>query len=155
MSRRETGVKARADMISRALLGAALLVLVLLALTTAPWRVAGERGPGAEAASGGAARPGIVDGPTARELVAAGVKVVDVRTPAEFAAGHVPGAVNIPHDQIAARHAELGPPSTPVLLYCRTGRRTAIAAQALRERGFSTIYDLQSYERWTASEPVR
>lgn len=155
MSWRQVCVKARADMISRALLGAALLVLVLLALTTAPWRVAGERAPGAGAATGGAAKPGIVDGPTARELVAAGVKVVDVRTPAEFAAGHVPGASNIPHDQIANRHAELGPPSTPVLLYCRTGRRTAIAAQALRERGFSTIYDLQSYERWTASEPVR
>ncbi|BDG10006.1 rhodanese-like domain-containing protein [Anaeromyxobacter paludicola] len=99
--------------------------------------------------------PGLVDGPTAHRLVASGVKVVDVRTPAEYAAGHVPGALNIPHDQMAARHAEIGPPSTPVLLYCRTGHRTRIAAEALREKGFTTLYDLQAYDRWTASEPKR
>src|SRR5690242_3210064 len=99
--------------------------------------------------------PGQVDGATAHKLVASGVKVVDVRTPAEFEAGHVPGALNIPHDQMAARHAEIGPPSTPVLLYCKSGRRTDIAARALREKGFSTIYDMQSYDRWTASEPKK
>ncbi|HYG69276.1 MAG TPA: rhodanese-like domain-containing protein, partial [Anaeromyxobacteraceae bacterium] len=68
--------------------------------------------------------PGVIDGATARTLVAKGVKVVDVRTPAEFQRGHVPGALNIPHDEMAKRHAELGPPSTPVILYCRSGRRT-------------------------------
>jgi rhodanese-related sulfurtransferase len=99
--------------------------------------------------------PGPVDGATARKLVSAGVKVVDVRTPAEFATGHVPGAINIPHDQMAARHAEVGPPSTPVILYCRSGRRTQVAAAALREKGFDTIYDLQSYDRWVESEPEK
>jgi rhodanese-related sulfurtransferase len=97
--------------------------------------------------------PGIVDAETARRLVAAGVVVVDVRTKAEFDAGHVPGALNVPFDEMAARAAELGPPTTPVLLYCRTGRRTAIATQALRAKGFTRIYDLQSYDRWRASEP--
>jgi rhodanese-related sulfurtransferase len=97
--------------------------------------------------------PGIVDAATARSLVAAGVVVVDVRTKGEFDAGHVPGALNVPFDEIAARAAELGPPSTPVLLYCRTGRRTAIATQALKAKGFTRIYDLQSYDRWRASEP--
>lgn len=132
------------------MLGAALLGL-------APGLVhcAEERGGDAPDTSVAGVTPGVVDGATARKLAAAGVKVVDVRTPAEFAAGHVPGAINIPHDQMGARHAELGPPSTPVLLYCRTGRRTAIAGQALRERGFSGIYDMQSYDRWVASEPKR
>jgi rhodanese-related sulfurtransferase len=97
--------------------------------------------------------PGIVDADTARRLVAAGVTVVDVRTKAEFDAGHVPGALNVPFDEISARAAELGPPSAPVLLYCRTGRRTAIATQALRAKGFTRIYDLQAYDRWRASEP--
>ncbi len=98
--------------------------------------------------------PGIVDGATAHELAADGVKVVDVRTAAEFQAGHVPGAVNIPHDEIAVRHAEIGPPATPVLLYCKSGRRSALAAAALRAKGFELIYDLQAYDRWVASEPA-
>lgn len=99
--------------------------------------------------------PGVVDGPTARKLVASGVKVVDVRTPSEFEAGHVPGALNIPHDQMADRYAEIGPPSTPVLLYCTTGRRTRVAERTLRAKGFSTIYDMESYDRWKQSEPRR
>jgi rhodanese-related sulfurtransferase len=132
-----------------------LATALLLSLAAAP--ALGAQPAAAPRDGGGVAgvAPGLVDGATARKLVARGVKVVDVRTPAEFSAGHVPGAVNIPHDQMASRHAELGPPSTPVLLYCRSGRRTEIAARALRERGFSTIYDLQSYDRWVASEPKR
>lgn len=113
---------------------------------------------GARAAEGGpvgAVPPGVVDGPTAHRLVAGGVKVVDVRTRVEFALGHVPGAINIPYDEMAKRHAEIGAPSTPVLLYCRTGRRSGIAAQTLRDKGFTRIYDLQSYDRWVASEPKR
>jgi len=97
--------------------------------------------------------PGVVDGAAARQLVADGVKVVDVRTPAEFAAGHVPGAVNIPFDQMPARAAELGAPSTPVLVYCRSGRRSGVAAQTLKEKGFTRLWDLQAYDRWVASEP--
>jgi rhodanese-related sulfurtransferase len=96
--------------------------------------------------------PGVVDAETARALVAAGARVVDVRTPAEFAAGHLPGAVNVPYDELPRRHAELGPPSTPVLLYCRTGRRSAIAAETLRKNGFAQLYDLQAYDRWVAAE---
>lgn len=106
------------------------------------------------AAAGLATPPGVVGAGAARRLVAAGVKVVDVRTPAEFAAGHLPGAVNVPYDEVAARAAELGPPSTPLLLYCRTGRRSGIAAQTLAAKGFTTVYDLQSYDLWVASEPA-
>jgi rhodanese-related sulfurtransferase len=102
--------------------------------------------------SAAAAAPTIVDARRARELVAAGVKVVDVRTPAEFEAGHIPGALNIPFEQIERRAAEIGPPSTPVLLYCRSGRRSGIAGEALRQVGFTKQYDLQAYDRWIASE---
>jgi rhodanese-related sulfurtransferase len=123
-------------------LSALALVLSASAALAAPPQKAQDRVP-----------PGIVDGATARALVADGVKVVDVRTPDEFASGHVPGAVNIPYDQISARAAELGPASTPVLLYCRSGRRSGIAAQALGAKGFTRIYDMQAYDRWVASEP--
>ena len=97
--------------------------------------------------------PGVVDGPTARKLVASGVKVVDVRSPEEFAEGHVPGAVNIPHGDIGRRAGEIGPPETPVLLYCGSGHRSGLATQTLRGKGFTTIYDMKAYQRWLDSEP--
>ena len=94
----------------------------------------------------------IVDVEEARRLVARGVTVLDVRTPAEFAAGHIPGAVNISHDELDRRAGEVGPPSTPVLLYCRSGRRSGIAARTLREKGFTELYDLKAYELWARAE---
>jgi phage shock protein E len=97
--------------------------------------------------------PGVVSGEAAHTLVATGIKVVDVRTPAEYASGHVPGAVNIPFDEMPQRYAEVGPPSTPILVYCKTGRRSGIAIGTLRQKGFTTIYDLQAYDRWVSAEP--
>jgi len=68
--------------------------------------------------------------------------VVDVRTPSEYAQGHVPGAINVPHDQIAAHLAEL-PKDKDVVLYCRSGRRSALAAEALRASGYSRLLQLE------------
>jgi rhodanese-related sulfurtransferase len=132
-------------MLGRMLIEGALLLALVPVVA-----IAAGTGPGTTHAE---VAPGVVDGPTARKLVAGGIKVVDVRTPAEFASGHVPGAVNIPYDEVAKRHAEIGPPSTPVLLYCRSGRRSEIARQVLRKNGFGTVYDMQAYERWEQSEP--
>jgi len=92
--------------------------------------------------------PGIIDGATAQRLHAGGVTVVDVRTPMEFEAGHVPGAINIPFDQVAARTAELGAKGKPLLLYCRTGRRSGIAAAELARLGFTAVYDFRSLSDW-------
>src|SRR5690606_13736720 len=61
--------------------------------------------------------------------------VLDVRTHEEYVVGHVPGAVNIPHDQAAARIAEV-PKDRPGVLYGRSGRRAGMAAQELAERGY-------------------
>jgi rhodanese-related sulfurtransferase len=102
----------------------------------------------ARAATLASVAPGVVDGATAQRLVAAGARLVDVRTQQEFDAGHVPGAVLIPYDQIATRAAELGARDTPIVLYCRTGRRTAIAAQALEGLGFTRVWDLQGISNW-------
>ncbi|HET6413967.1 MAG TPA: rhodanese-like domain-containing protein [Anaeromyxobacter sp.] len=99
--------------------------------------------------------PGVVDAATARRLVAAGVKVVDVRTPAEFDKGHVPGAVNIPYDEMERRAGELGPPTTPLLLYCQSGRRSEIAIRTLKGKGFTRLYDLRAYRYWVESKPRR
>jgi rhodanese-related sulfurtransferase len=128
---------------------AALALAAALGLAAAPVR---------GAAADPEPPPGYVDGPTARALVAAGARVVDVRTPQEFAEGHVPGAVNIPHDEIARRAGEIGPPSTRVVLYCRSGKRSAIAAGTLAGLGYDKVYDLGSFSAWPrdgAAEPPK
>ena len=68
--------------------------------------------------------------------------VLDVRTPEEFVAGHVPGAVNIPYDQVASRLAEV-PKDRDVVLYCRSGRRAQLAAEVLSDKGYSRLEYLQ------------
>jgi rhodanese-related sulfurtransferase len=129
-------------------------VIALASLSLAACASPGVADPAATTSAARAQPPAptVVDARRARELVAAGVRVVDVRTPAEYDAGHLPGAVNIPFDQIEARAGELGPPSTPVLLYCRSGRRSGIAGEALRKLGFTEQYDLQAYGRWVAAQ---
>jgi rhodanese-related sulfurtransferase len=73
-----------------------------------------------------------------RRLDEGRVLVLDVRPEAEYAAGHIPGAVNVPHDQLAARLAEL-PERSDIVAYCR-GRYCVFAPDAvrlLRDHGFS------------------
>jgi phage shock protein E len=80
-----------------------------------------------------------------------GVVVLDVRTAAEFAAGHVPGALNVSHDELPARLGELAAlRDKPVVLYCRSGRRTQIAEGALRQAGFTKLLHLEG--DWLAWE---
>src|SRR5512133_465857 len=65
---------------------------------------------------------------------------VDVRTPEEFAAGHVRGAVNIPHTEMEDRWQELQAyKDKPIVVYCRTGRRSALAEGVLEEKGFTKV----------------
>lgn len=65
---------------------------------------------------------------------------VDVRTPAEFATGHVEGAINIPVEQMEQRYTELEQyRGQPMVVYCRTGRRSAIAIDVLKAKGFSRL----------------
>jgi len=92
--------------------------------------------------------PGVVSGATAQALAARGALIVDVRTAGEFEAGHARGAVNIPFDQIAARAGELPGKDRPVVLYCRTGRRSGIAAAELQKLGFTAVYDFQQVTAW-------
>ena len=61
---------------------------------------------------------------------AAGAVVLDVRNPDEYAAGHVPGAVLIPLDQLAARQDEI-PAADPLYVICAVGGRSLTAAKAL------------------------
>lgn len=80
-----------------------------------------------------------------------GLVVLDVRTAEEFAAGHVPGAINIPHDQVEARLGELaGAKDKDVVLYCRSGRRAQAAAGVLARSGFTRLSHLEGdYPGWS------
>jgi phage shock protein E len=76
--------------------------------------------------------------------VADGAALVDVRTPGEFAGGHADGAVNIPLDALGGRLAELdallgGDRTKPLVVYCRTGRRSGIAQRLLTKRGYGDV----------------
>ncbi|HVK10914.1 MAG TPA: FAD-dependent oxidoreductase [Gemmataceae bacterium] len=64
--------------------------------------------------------------------------ILDVRTPTEFVAGHVPGAVNIPVDDLRARLAEV-PRDRPVAAYCQVGMRGYLATRILRHAGFEAF----------------
>jgi phage shock protein E len=91
---------------------------------------------------------GDVSSTDARKLVQSGARLVDVRTPGEFATGHIPGAINIPVQQLDARMAELEPKDSAVVLYCRSGQRSGNAARALKRAGFELVHDLGPMSRW-------
>lgn len=92
-------------------------------------------------------RSGDISGEAARDLVAKGATLVDVRTTDEFAAGHVPGAINIPVQELAERKVEIDR-KAPVVLYCRSGMRSKRAADMLKEAGFGDVHNLGAMSRW-------
>ncbi len=88
----------------------------------------------------------------ARQAAESEVFVLDVRTPEEFVSGHVPGAVNISHEQVAERLGEI-PRDREVVLYCRSGRRAMLAAEVLAANGYSRLGHLTGdMAGWAAAE---
>jgi rhodanese-related sulfurtransferase len=84
----------------------------------------------------------------ARQWVAGGARLIDVRTPGEFGSGHIDGARNIPVSEIGARTAELQPLDKPIVLYCASGARSAMAARSLRAAGFKKVRNLGAMSNW-------
>jgi phage shock protein E len=84
----------------------------------------------------------------AHQMVSAGAALIDVRTPAEYAAGHIEGARNIPVQELAQRLSEVGPKETPVVLYCKSGARSEMAAQMLRQAGWREVFNLGGMTDW-------
>lgn len=81
---------------------------------------------------------GKVSSKTVLEKLKAGAKVVDVRSREEFRDGAYPGAINIPLQDLARRLGEL-PKDKPVILYCASGARSAAAARAMKQAGFTDV----------------
>src|SRR5688572_18773250 len=82
------------------------------------------------------------------------VLVLDVRSIGEFEAGHVPGAKHIPHDALASRLPELAASrDQEIVVYCRSGRRSALAEDILRGAGFTKVKHLEGdYPGWEAAQ---
>ena len=76
--------------------------------------------------------------------------ILDVRRPDEYAEGHIPGAINIPNEEIGtAEIAELPDKSQLILVYCRSGRRSKEASEKLVKLGYTNIVEfggIQDYE---------
>ncbi len=75
--------------------------------------------------------------------------ILDVRTEEEFAEGHVPGAMLIPHDKINVQASEKLPDKDRlILVYCRSGRRSKLAAEALLALGYKNIIEFGGIIDW-------
>ena len=75
--------------------------------------------------------------------------LLDVRTQEEFNAGHIPTAILLPYDEINLKAATVLPDKEKeIVLYCRSGRRSAIAKKALVELGYKDVKDFGGISRW-------
>ena len=84
-----------------------------------------------------------------RLLDAGKAQAVDVREPDEFAVGHIPGAKLLPLGDVLTRAEEVMPDKNAQwLIYCRTGRRSADAAQMLEAQGYTGLRDLGGILSW-------
>ena len=83
---------------------------------------------------------------------AAGVRLIDVRTPQEYAAGHVPGAVLVPLDALDPAQPPLSeyPKDEELYVICQTGRRSSTAADRLAEAGYTTVNVKGGTSAWLA-----
>jgi len=83
-----------------------------------------------------------------RGALAVGAKLVDVRTVMEYREGHVAGALNIPLGELSRRLKELGPRSTTIVLYCRSGSRAASAMSILQGKGYKKVLNMKTMQNW-------
>jgi rhodanese-related sulfurtransferase len=78
-----------------------------------------------------------------------GFIILDTRAQSEYDEGHIPGAIVIPHDEITDRaEEELPNKDQLILVYCRSGRRSKLAAEALVELGYTNIKEFGGIIDW-------
>jgi rhodanese-related sulfurtransferase len=89
-----------------------------------------------------------LDAAAAAELIDAAAELIDVRRPHEYEAGHIPGARHIELNLLQDEAARLGA-DKPIVVYCRSGERSAMAAEALRDGGFDAHSLAGGIEAWS------
>jgi len=77
---------------------------------------------------------------TAWQLIESGALIVDVRTPAEFAQGHLENAINIPLNTVENGFNHIAKDRS-IVVYCRSGNRSGIAMQSLEKQGYINIHN--------------
>ena len=87
----------------------------------------------------------------AQKLIADGAQLVDVRASHEWEAGRIAGAAHLPLDELAGRTGELDP-ERPVVLYCRGGNRSTMAAEALAAAGFDAAKLSEGIVGWSDAD---
>ena len=93
-----------------------------------------------------------IDQETAKEMMKKddGHVILDVRSKKEYDAGHIPGAISIPNEDIGSEKPDKLPDSAQVILvYCRSGNRSRQASQKLAELGYTNVYDFGGINDWT------
>ena len=122
-------------------------LLALVAVTSVAACSGADDGANLSSAAPAAAAPTLGAELSAADFAAAakreGTTILDVRTPAEFAEGHLPGAVNVNVEgaDFATTIAQLDP-KAPYAVYCRSGNRSAAALQLMQAAGFTSAYHL-------------
>lgn len=132
------------------LLAAGLLLTGCITITNVP----GEETSGAAEESTEARKDSFtrISQETAKQMMAAddGHVIVDVRRKDEYESGHIPGAILIPNESIGAKMPkELPDLDQVILVYCRSGRRSAEAAQKLYNMGYTNVYEFGGIIDWT------
>lgn len=84
-------------------------------------------------------------GPDIGELAAAGALIVDVRSPAEFASGHIPGSMNVPLDRLPAKLPGFRE-DQPIIVCCASGMRSATAKRMLEGAGRARVANGGSWQ---------
>lgn len=82
---------------------------------------------------------GIGPGPDIRQLIQDGALVLDVRTPGEYAGGHVIGSVNIPLDRLSSQLQRLQDKNQPIITCCASGIRSSAAGAVLKKAGYTQV----------------
>ncbi len=121
----------------------ALLAGMLLGCQSKTDPVADSPAPTDKMGSGSVVK---TDAREAHHLVDAGASLIDVRTVEEYAEGHIDGSRNIPLADLNEKTDEIDS-SQPVVVYCRSGRRSAQAAELLAGRGY-VVHDLGAISSW-------
>ena len=96
-----------------------------------------------------------VDADGAQAMLDAGARVLDVREPAEYLMGHLPGAENVPRGVLEFKvgdHPVLTDRNADILLYCKNGGRSTLAAHTLKRMGFTNVKMLTGgFDGWAGT----
>jgi phage shock protein E len=137
--------------------GAAVLAVIVVIVLVVVSNGSGNKATAVAGLPDATHKPQIISPAQYEDVLVAGNVdhvLIDVRTPEEFAGEHIDGAININVEEIHQRLSEI-PTDKPIVVYCRSGNRSAQAAQVLDTNGFANIYDLGGITAWkNAGFPV-